>query len=76
MDRRELTKRYALFLFSVLVNAFSIAFITRGMLGLSPISTVPYVLSLIAPLTMGQFTILMNFVFILLEVILMKRAEI
>lgn len=76
MDRRELTKRYALFLFSVLVNAFSIAFITRGMLGLSPISTVPYVLSLIAPLTMGQFTILMNFVFILLEVILMKRAEV
>lgn len=76
MDRGELARRYALFLFSVLVNAFSIAFITRGMLGLSPISTVPYVLSLIAPLTMGQFTMLMNFVFITLEVVLMKRAEV
>lgn len=75
MDKGELTRRYALFLFSVLVNAFSIALITRGMLGLSPISTVPYVLSLILPLTMGQFTILMNFVFIALEVILMRRAE-
>lgn len=76
MDKRELVKRYALFLFSVLVNAFSIAFITRGALGLSPISTVPYVLSLFAHLTMGQFTILMNFVFIGLEVVLMKRAEV
>ena len=75
MDKGELTRRYALFLFSVLVNAFSIALITRGMLGLSPISTVPYVLSLILPLTMGQFTIIMNFAFIALEVILMRRAE-
>lgn len=76
MSKKELLRRYTLFLFSVWMNGFSIAVITKALLGTSPISSVPYVLSLFTPLSMGQVTILMNFLFILLELILMKREEI
>ena len=76
MSRKELIHRYALFVFSVLVNAFSIAVITRALLGTSPISSVPYVLSLATTMTMGQYTIIMNFVFIVMEIVLMPRKEV
>lgn len=75
MDKRELVRRYAFFMVSVFVNAFSIAVITKALLGTSPISSVPYVLSLSAPPTMGAFTIMMNFLFIILEVLLLGRKE-
>lgn len=76
MKRKELIRRYTLFVCSVLFNSLSIAVITKALLGTSPISSVPYVLSLISPPTMGQFTIYMNFLFILLEMSMMKRKEI
>lgn len=58
------------------MNAFSIALITKALLGTSPISSVSYVLSLFTPFTMGQYTIVMNGLFILLEMTMMKRREI
>lgn len=76
MTKKELAHRYTLFVFSVLVNAFSIAVITKALLGTSPISSVPYVLSIATPLTMGQYTIIMNLMFIVLEMLLMKRKEV
>lgn len=76
MNRKELIRRYTLFIGSVLINAFSIAVITKALLGTSPISSVPYVLSLFTPYTMGQYTIYMNLLFILLEMAMMKRQEI
>ena len=75
MTKNELVRRYAFFVCSVLVNAFSIAVITKALLGTSPISSVPYVLSLSSPPTMGQFTIYMNFVFIMLEMLFLGKAE-
>lgn len=78
MSRSELLRRYLLFLVAVFVNGFSIAVITRALLGTSPISSVPYVLSLCVPSggTLGSYTIIMNFLFILLEMCMMKRHEI
>lgn len=75
MTKTELYRRYSLFLCSVLINAFSIAVITKALLGTSPISSVPYVLSLFSPLSMGQYTIIMNFLFILLEILLMGKKS-
>lgn len=57
MDRKELTRRYLFFIAAVLVNAFAIALITKALLGTSPISSIPYVLSLSTPVTMGGWTI-------------------
>lgn len=75
MQRNEIVRRYAFFTVSVLVNAFSIAVITKALLGTSPISGVPYVLSLATPPTMGQYTIYMNLLFIVIEMLLMGWKE-
>lgn len=76
MHRSEIIRRYALFLISVMINSLGIAIITTALLGTSPISSLPYVLSLITPATIGQWTIYSNLAFILMEMTMMKRAEI
>lgn len=60
-------RRYVLFAVSLFVNAMGIALITRALLGTSPITSVTYVLSMFTPLTIGQWTIALNLLFILLE---------
>lgn len=75
MKKKELTRRYAFFILAVLVNAFSIAVITKALLGTSPISSVPYVLSLATPPTMGQYTIYMNLLFIVFEMLIIGWRE-
>ena len=68
---QEYLKRYALLLCSLFVNAFGVVFITKAALGTSPISGVPYVMSLASPLSFGATTFLLNLIFILIEVSLM-----
>ena len=65
--------RYLWFLAGVLINSFGVAFITKASLGTSPISSVPYVLSFQFPLTLGQFTFLLNSLFLLLQIALLGR---
>ena len=75
MDK-YLLRRYFLFVIAVFVNAFGIAFITKGMLGTSPVTSVNYVLSMFTPVTMGQWTIITNLLFVLLELPLMGKSDI
>lgn len=49
-------KRYILFFIGVFINSFGISVITKANLGTSPISSVPYVLSLNFPFSLGEFT--------------------
>lgn len=72
----ELLKRYTLLFCSLFVNAFGVVFITKAALGTSPISGVPYVLSLASPLSFGVTTFLLNLIFILIEVSLMGWREV
>lgn len=67
-------RRYILFLVSLFVNAFGIAFITRALLGTSPITSVTYVLSMCTPWTMGEWTIILNILFILFEMPFMNKT--
>ena len=60
-------RRYGLFAVSLFVNAMGIALITKALLGTSPITSVTYVLSMFTPLTIGQWTIALNLLFVLLE---------
>ena len=53
--------------------AFGIAFSIKSALGTSPVSGVPYVLSLFTPLTVGQATIAFNCTLILLQILLLRR---
>lgn len=66
-------KKYFWFVIGVIINSFGIALITKASMGTSPITSVAYVLSLKFPLTLGQFSFLMNLVFILLQIILLRR---
>ena len=60
-------KRYLLLLIGLAIMAFGVAFSIKASLGTSPISSVPYVVSLFTPLTVGTATITMHCVFILLQ---------
>lgn len=70
-----MSRRYILFAVSLFVNAMGIAFITKALLGTSPITSVTYVLSMFAPLTIGQWTIVLNLLFVLFELPFMTRKE-
>lgn len=64
-----------MFVVSIFVNAFGIAFITKALLGTSPITSVTYVASMFTPLTMGQWTIIVNLLFVVLELFFMSRRD-
>lgn len=63
------------FIISVFINAYGIAFITKALLGTSPITSVNYVLSMFTPLTMGQWTIIVNLLFVATEPLMMSRSQ-
>ena len=56
-----------------LIMAFGIAFSIQGVLGTSPISSLPYVVSLLIPLTVGEATICLHVVLILLQILILRR---
>lgn len=69
----EKLKRYLLFLFGLFINSLGVSFITKASLGTSPISSIPYVLSLNFSLTLGQFTIFFNLLLILLQMVILRK---
>lgn len=73
MSVGELIKRYAFFVAGLFVMAFGVSFSIKANLGTSPISSFPYVTSLISPLSVGQATIAMHVVFIILQIIILRR---
>ena len=66
-------RRYLLLLAGLAIMAFGVAFSIKASLGISPISSVPYVVSLFAPLTVGTATIIMHCVFILLQILILRK---
>lgn len=73
MSIREIVKRYLFLILGLFMMAVGVALSTRSNLGTSPISCVPYVLSLGLPMTIGQFTFLMNLLFIVFQILLLRK---
>ena len=74
MTKKETARRYCVFFAGLMFVSFGIAFVTKASLGTSPISALPYTLSLIIPrLTLGNWTILFSFLFMILQVMLLGR---
>ena len=71
--RGKTARRWAAFTAGVVINSFGIAFITKAALGTSPISSLPYVLSLRFPLSLGGFTFIMNLLFVAAQFALLGR---
>lgn len=66
-------KRYVIFLIGLFVNSLGVSLITKASLGTSPISSIPYVLSLSFPFTLGNFTIFFSIFLILLQLLILRK---
>lgn len=71
-----MVKRYGIFLIGLTFMSLGIVLIIKSVLGTSPISSVPYVLSLALPFTVGQFNfVFSSLMFILQPIILRNKFE-
>ncbi len=66
-------KRYLLFLVGLFVSSLGVSLVTKANLGTSPISSIPYVLSLNFPFTLGNFTIIFSLFLIVLQVFILRK---
>lgn len=72
--REGLIRRYVLFFIGLLVLSLGIALITKASLGTSPITSIPYSLSMIfTDLTLGNFTILYSLLLVFLQLVMLRR---
>lgn len=72
-NKTELIKRYIFLLFGLFVNGLGVSFITKAGLGTSPITSIPYTLSLGFTPTVGMFTLFFNILLVIIQVILLRR---
>ena len=74
MKKKELSKRYTLFILCLFFIGLGIALAKHSDLGISPISSVANVLSLKwSFLTLGNWLTVMNCVFIFLQIVILRR---
>lgn len=66
-------KRYCIFLIGLTFMALGIVLIIKSVLGTSPISSLPYILSLALPLTVGEFNFVVSFIMFLLQPVILGR---
>lgn len=66
-------KRYLLFLVGLFINSLGVSLVTKASLGTSPISSIPYVLSLNFPFTLGNFTIIFSLLLIVLQILILRK---
>ena len=71
--KTEYFKRYLLLCIGLFIMSLGVAFSIKANLGTSPISSVPYVISLISSMTVGAVTIIMHCVFILLQIVILRK---
>ena len=73
IKKKEIVKRYIIFIIGLFINSLGVSMITKANLGTSPISSIPYVLNLHFPLTLGQFTIIFSILLIILQLIILRK---
>lgn len=69
----HLVSRFIFLCLGLTIMAFGVAFSIKADLGISPISTVPYVTSVFSGLSVGTTTIIMNFMFVLIQIAILRR---
>ena len=74
MDKKELIKRYIVFIIGLFFAGIGVAFTKRSDLGVSPISSVANIMSIKFPvMSMGSWLIIWNCVLILAQIIILRR---
>ena len=75
MSKKEVAKRYILFIISLFFAALGVAFTKHGELGVSPISSVANVMSIKFPaVSMGTWLIIWNCILIAGQVVILRRS--
>ncbi|MCM1502763.1 MAG: DUF6198 family protein [Bacteroidales bacterium] len=72
----ELVRRYCVFVIALFVSSLGVSLITRSMLGTSPISSIPYVLSIYSNLSMGTYTFILNIFLIAGQLVMLGKDRI
>lgn len=72
-SRKRFAARLALLLAGLAVMAFGVALSIKAELGTSPISSLPYVTAVISGLSVGTTTIIVNSLFVLIQIVLLRR---
>lgn len=74
MDKKEVLKRYMLFVIGLFFSGLGVAFTKHGELGVSPISSVANIMSYKFPaLSMGSWLIVWNCILIIGQIIILRR---
>ena len=74
MSRKELARRYVLFIISLFFSGLGVAFTKHGELGVSPISSVANVMYIKFPmLSMGNWLIIWNCILIVGQILLLRK---
>lgn len=73
MSKLKIIIRYFIFISGLFFMGLGISLTSKSGLGTSPINSLPYVLSMMFPLTVGQFTFLLSILFFLVEIIVLRK---
>ena len=75
MSKLELAKRIAVFLFSVMIQGCGISILAHALVGITPIASFSYVISLHCPLSLGGVTFFFHLALMLLQYILLLPQD-
>ena len=70
---KDFIKRLLLLMIGLYIMSLGIAFSIKSSLGTSPISSLPYVISYISKLSVGETTIIVNVMFILIQILILRK---
>lgn len=74
MGKKEVLKRYLLFIVSLFFIALGVAFTKKSLLGVSPISSVPNILSCkFTEVSLGTWLIIWNFILIAAQILILRK---
>lgn len=66
-------KKLVVLVIGLFILAFGIALSSKSSIGVSPSASLSYVLSEIFPLSMGTFTMIVNVIFIIVQILLLRK---
>ncbi|MDP3387036.1 MAG: DUF6198 family protein [Eubacteriales bacterium] len=69
----KITRRILVYCLGLLLLAIGVTFSIKSNLGVSPVNSLPYVLSLIVGIEIGKMSIIVNIFLILVQVILLRK---
>lgn len=75
VDTVSLTTRLILFIVGLVIMSVGVVLVIQAGLGSSPISSIPYVISLLFPYTLGEMTFAINAFFVLCQWAILRRMS-